>query len=301
MKKFFIFLFVVLTCSVSLHSQDFRCSFSVSSNLTEGNTDRMRFQEMQKQIQEFINGYKWCNYNIGPEERIECTMQCIITEMISADQYKARLNIGLRRPVYNSTYKTTIFNYVDEAVEFTYTEGEPLIFTEGSFDNNLTALIAYYMNLFLGIYFDSFAPNGGTIYYEKAQSVVNTAQSAIEPGWKSYESGQRNRFWIIENLLNSSYKGLRQFLYLYHLKGLDSMAENISMGTTFVTQAMEQLRAANRQKPSLYMVVLFLDAKRDELINIYSNANEVEKNKFLNVVTEIDPANISKYNQIKNK
>lgn len=283
---------------ISINAQDFKCTFSVTSNTNDGNTDRTRFQEMQKTIQEFINSVKWCNYNIGPEERIECTMQLVITEIISSDEYNGYMNIGLRRPVYNSSYTTTLLSLVDDKVRFTYNEGEPLIFNEGTFDSNLTSLIAYYMYIFLGIDFDTFAPKGGTEYFDKAQSIVNAAQSAVESGWKSYESKQ-NRYWLVENMLNNSYSGIRDFLYLYHLKGLDAMYDNTTLATSYVTQAVEKLRAANRQKPGLYAVTLVLEAKRDEMVKLYSGAPDNDKTKFLQVMTEIDPSNISTYNKIK--
>ncbi|MDL2227543.1 DUF4835 family protein [Odoribacter sp. OttesenSCG-928-L07] len=297
-RLFFISVLLVLSIVVSAQ-QDFRCTFSVTSNTSDGSTDRTRFQEMQKQIQEFINGQKWCNYNISQEERIECTMQLMINNIVSAEQYEGKLNVGLRRPVFNSTYNTTLFSYVDQNIEFTFVETDPLIFNENSFDNNLTSVIAFYMYIMLGIDFDSFSPGAGTQYYEKAQSVVNAAQSANEKGWRSIQ-GTRNRYWLIENLLNSSYYGAREFYYIYHRNGLDVMADNIAMGTSAATQAIEKLRNVNRQKPNLYIVYLILEAKRDEFINLYSGANDAEKNKFLQVMQEIDPTNMTRYNQVKN-
>jgi len=301
MKRLFLVSVILLATVFVGYSQDFKCSFSVNANTSDGNTDRMRFQEMQKQIQEFINGYKWCNYNIAPDERIECTMQLMISEIVSAEQFKGTLNIGLRRPVFNSTYNTTIFNHVDRDIEFKFVEGDPLIFNENSFDNNLTSLIAFYMYIFLGIDFDTFSPGGGGPYYEKAQAVVNAAQSAVEKGWNSMSGTKnRSRYWLIENLLNSSYYGAREFLYIYHRTGLDTMADNLPMGVSSATQAIEKLRNVNRQKPNLFIVYLILEAKRDEFINLYSGAMDNEKTKFLQVMQEIDPTNMSRYNQIKN-
>ncbi|MDR2083930.1 MAG: DUF4835 family protein [Bacteroidales bacterium] len=299
MKRLFLITVFLCVANVFAYTQDFKCTFSVTSNTSDGSSDRTRFQEMQRQIQEFINGYKWCNYNISQEERIECTMQLMITKIVSAEQFEGQINIGLRRPVYNSTYNTTLLNHIDKDIEFTFVESNPLIFNENSFDDNLTSIIAFYMYLFLGIDFDSFSPGAGTQYYEKAQAIVNAAQSANEKGWRSYQN-TRNRYWIIENLLNSSYYGVREFLYIYHRNGLDVMADNIAMGTSAAVQAIEKLRNVNRQKPNLFIIYLMLEAKRDEFINLFSGANDVEKNKFLQVMQEIDPTNMSRYNQIKN-
>ncbi|MCK9302452.1 MAG: DUF4835 family protein [Bacteroidales bacterium] len=299
MKRFCFSLIMMVLSVVAVAQQDFKCTFSISSNTSDGNTDRTIYQEMQKQVQEFMNGVKWCNYEIGPEERIECTMQIVVTERVSSEQYKGKMNLALRRPIYNTSLYSTLFTFIDQYIEFSFIEGEPLVYNDNVFDSNLTSLVAFYLYTFLGVYFDSFTLMGGTEYYEKAQSVVNAAQSAVEPGWKSFQS-RKNRYWIAENFLNSSYSGIRTFLYVYHIKGLDVMTDNIEMGRTFTTQAIEKLREANRQKPGLFALQIILEAKREEFINIYSQANDNDKSKFLQVMKEIDASNISDYERINN-
>ena len=298
LKRLFIVLFCAL-CAVSAMSQDLRCQVSVSSKSADGNVDRTIYQEMQRSIQELINGIKWCNYTVGPEERIECTMQFTINERVTDEKFRGKLNYAVRRPVYNTSYTTTLLSGTDEDIEFDYVQGSPLVYNENSFDDNLTSLVGFYVNIFLGVFFDSFALNAGSEYYEKAQAIVNNAQSAVEPGWRSYQKTQRNRYWIAENLLNPSYKEYHDYLYKLHLKGLDVMAENMELGRSYATQAIENLRNVNRQKSGLYIITLTLDAKRDELIKMYTEAGDNDKNKFIQYMNEIDPANASKYNAIK--
>ena len=294
-KKLLFFLFVLL--SSALFAQEFKCTVSVSSSALEG-TDKSVYQDMQKALYEFVNDKQWTSYDFQEEEKIECSIQITLTERISSEQYKGKMNIALRRPVFNTSYNSPVLNYVDNNVEFEYTETESLVFVENSYDNNLTAIIAYYLYVYLGMDFDTFSYHGGTPFYEKAQSIVNSAQGSIYSGWKSYES-MKNRFWLVENLTNSSYDGIRDFLYKYHRKGLDVMADNTQLGRSFTTLAIEDLRKASRQKPGLFVLQLILDAKKDEIINIYTEGMPNEKTKIIQIMNEIDPSNASRYQKIQ--
>lgn len=294
----YILILLISLLTLNLSAQEFKCTVSVSSSKLEG-TDRSVFQEMQKALYEFVNDRKWTNYEFSEEEKIECSIQINLTKRISSEEFEGQMNIALRRPVYNSSYNSPVLNYQDKSLRFQYIESEPLIFTDNSFDNNLTAVIAYYLYVYLGLDFDTFQFHGGTAFYEKAQAIVNSAQGSGYAGWSSYES-MKNRFWLIENLMNSSYDGIRSFLYKYHLKGLDAMADNVQLGRSFTTQALEDLRKASRQKPGLFALQLILDAKRDEIINLYTEGMPNEKSKVIQIMNEIDPANASRYQKIQN-
>lgn len=277
-------------------AQEFNCSISVSTPQIQG-TDRNIYQTLQTALYEFVNQKKWTNYNFKVEERIECTMMITIQERISTDEFKATINVQLRRPIYRTSYNSVLLNYIDRDFTFRYVEYETLDFQDNTHTSNLTSVIAYYCYIMLGLDFDSYSMNGGTQFFEKAQNVVNAAQNAQERGWKAFES-LRNRYWLAENLLNSSYSPIREFLYRYHRSGLDQMAENVEMGRTEITQSLESLRKASREKPGLFLLQLVLDAKRDELINVYSQASPMDKTKAVNVLSEIDPANSNTYRKI---
>lgn len=292
--RILFFCFVLTT--FSLPAQEFKASVSVSASQLEG-TDRRIFEELQKALFEFVNDRAWTNYSFAVEEKIECTFMLTLSERISSNEYKGRLNVVYRRPVFQTSYETPLFNYVDKDIQFKYDMGQPLNYADNVFASNITSLFAFYIYIILGLDFDSFAMNGGTPYYQKAQSIVNSAQGAIEKGWKSFES-TRNRYWLIENLLNSSYSSVRMFVYNYHRKGLDVMSGNIDMGRGVISQSLEDLRKANRVKPGLFIVQIMLDTKREELGNIFKEATSMEKTKALNILNEIDPANSSNYQRL---
>jgi hypothetical protein len=282
--------------SIMLRAQEFNCSVQVSSAQIEGSEKKV-YQTLQQALYEFINDRKWTNLAYKPEERIECTILITINERVSSDMFKGKLNLVLQRPVYKTSYNSTVFNYVDKDFDFNYLESQNIEYSPDVFTSNLTSVIAFYLNVFLGIDGDTYSKYGGTPYYEKAQAIVNTAQNVPEKGWKAFE-GQKNRYWLIENLQNSSYSGIREGLYDYHRLGLDVMTENIELGRSGVTDCIDLFQKANRARPGLFLLQLMLDAKRDEIINIYSQAAPQDKVKVLATLKEIDPANGSKYQKI---
>jgi hypothetical protein len=221
-------------------------------------------------------------------------MMITISERPSSDQFKAKVNIILQRPVYKSSYNTNLLNLVDKDFDFSYVEYQPLEYSDDAFSSNLTSMVAYYIYVMLGIDADSFSRNGGTPYFEKARAVVNSAQNAPQRGWKGFES-QKNRYWLIENLMNNTYSQFREGMYTYHRTGLDLMSENMDLGRSGINDCLESIQRVNREKNGLYTVQLFIDAKRDELINIYSQSSPMDKSKAVNILKEIDPANSSKY------
>lgn len=296
-KKITFILLVSLFSSV-LFAQELDCSIQVSARQIEG-TDRDAFSEMREALYEFVNSSIWTNYSFKLEERIECTILLTLSERISSDQYKGKLNLVLRRPVYKTNYNSTMFNYVDKDVEITYAEGEPIIFAENTFSSNLSSLIAYYVYVFLGIDGDSFAKLGGTPYFEKAQQIVQDAQNTSEPGWKAFEN-MKNRYWLTENLLNPQYRPIRESIYEYHRLGLDEMYDNVENGRSNIVESLKKLQQADRAKPGSFLLRLYLEAKRDEIIKIFSEGSPSMKTEVVNIMKEIDPSNGDKYSAILN-
>ncbi len=296
MKIKIILLLSIVLFSWGLKAQEINCQVSVSARQVEG-SEKEVFRTLQTAIYEFMNNRKWSPYSFQIEERIECTILINITERISTDEFKGTLNIVLRRPVFKTNYNSVMLNHVDRDFQFSYVEFEPLEFSETTFTSNLTSTLAFYTYIFLGLDFDSFQKFGGTPFYEKAQSIVNAAQNAAEPGWKAFE-GTKNRYWLLENLTNSSYAPLREFLYKYHRQGLDMMFDNLETGRSNITEALKLLERANQERPGLFLTQLILEAKRDEIISIFSEAGPMEKPEVVNILKEIDPANSSKYQKI---
>ncbi|MGB4122673.1 MAG: DUF4835 family protein, partial [Bacteroidales bacterium] len=276
-----------------VQAQEFFCSVQISAPQVQ-QTNREKFNELRQGLYEFVNERRWTNYTLTRNERIEATIAITITEEIGSDEFKGKMNLVLKRPVYGTSYSTTMFNYQDPNFQFQWQPGQAIEFEDNRFTSNLTSTIAFYIYIFLGLDFDSFQLMGGTPYFEKAQQIVNSAQSAKEPGWKSFES-IRNRYWIAENLTNSSYANVRKFNYQFHRLGLDLMQDNMEKGRQGVTLALETLQRAYREKPNLYIFQLIMDSKRDEFINIYSQAAGMDKTKAVNMLKEIDPSKAAQY------
>jgi len=263
--------------------------------MVEGSEKKI-FETLQQELYDFVNNTKWTNYIYKPEERIEGTI-LITVDQRSGEDFKGKINLALRRPVYKASYNSPLFNYLDRDFDFKYVEFQPLEYSDNVFELNLTSTIAYYLYLYLGLDGDSFSRMGGAPYYAKAQNIVNMAQNAREKGWKAFES-QKNRFWLIENLTNPTYSSVREAMYRYHRHGLDLMADDVEAGRAGINESLELLKKANREKPGLFILQLFLEAKRDELINIYSQASPMDKTKAVNTLKEIDPANSNRYQKI---
>jgi len=278
------------------YAQEFNCSVQVSAPQIQ-QTNREKFQELRKGLYEFVNERQWTSYGYKIDERIEATIAITIMQELSSDEFKGRINLVLRRPVYGTSYNSILLNYIDNDFQFQWQEGEPLDFQEGTFGSNLTATIAYYLYIYLGMDFDTFSPMGGTPYFQKAQAIVNSAQGARETGWKAFES-MKNRYWLSENLMNSSYSNIRKAMYEYHRKGLDVMQSNIEKGRQGCLNALEMLQRAHREKPRLFLMQLVIEAKKDEFINVFSEAAPMDKTKAVNILKEIDPSNANDYQKI---
>lgn len=295
MKRLFALLVLLLTVS-ALSAQDFQCNVSINSSKISG-SNHERFNALQQEVYNFINERKWCQYNLKTNERIECGIMINLTE-VSGDVYKGTMTVQLQRPVYKTNYKSTVLNFQDNKIQFTYAEGQPLEYSDGVNLNQFTSLIAYYLNLFLALDFDTFSMNGGAPYLDKCQSIVSLNQSSSEQGWQSYESGQNNRYWLIENLTNGTYSKVHEFLYSYHRLGLDAMAENPDAGRATIFESLKTLQNVYKQKSNLVIVKYLVSAKSDEIVNIFKEGLANEKTQVVNIMKQLDPSNASKYEAI---
>lgn len=282
---------------IRLQAQELNCQVQVLSQQI-GGTDKRVFDALQTAIYEFMNNRKWTNESFKLEERIDCSILINLTGKISTDEFVGTLQIQARRPVYKTSYNSVLLNYSDNDFQFKYIESLPLDYNENSFTTNLTSVLGYYANLIIGLDYDSFAPSGGTAYLQKALAIVNTAQDAAEPGWKAFESN-KNRYWMINNMLDASFVPLRECMYNYHRKGLDVMVENKENGRAAISESIELLRKVHAVKPLSFSTQVFFNAKSDEIINIFSGAFTDEKAKIVNTLNEIDPTNSNKYLKIQ--
>lgn len=277
-------------------AQELNCSISVNSTQVAG-SDKTVFQNLQTALYEFINNTKWTNINFKTAEKIECSIGITIKERTSSNSFSGEINLALRRPCYKASYTTPMLNYLDQKFTFEYTDGQPLDFSPNTHISDLTSTIAFYVYMFLGIDFDSFSQNGGQPFFEAAQQIVNNAQSSTQPGWKAFD-GNKNRYWMAENMTNNSYAPLHRFLYEYHRLGLDVMSERPDEGRAAILASLEYLQAVYTTYPTCFFLQLIVEAKRDEIINVFSQGNQKERTEATNIMKQIDPAQSSRYDAI---
>ncbi|MGQ9846012.1 MAG: type IX secretion system protein PorD [Bacteroidales bacterium] len=297
MNKVFVvtwfFLFII-----NSYSQELNCRVSIFSQQIQ-TTNKHIFESMQKDIYEFMNNRKWTEHVYSYDEKIECSILINLTEQISTDQFKGTMQIQSIRPIFNTNYNSVMLNLKDNDIEFNYQEFQSLEFNENTFSSNLVSLLAYYAYVIIGFDYDSYSLMGGTPYFQKAEKIVQNAQNAQEKGWKSFES-QKNRYWLIENLLNSKYAPIREFNYKYHRLGLDIMSEKQAEGRAQIADALQLVQKVYRSKPSPFMMLLqiLFDAKSDEFVQIFSESFPDEKARIVNILKEVDPTNSNKYQRI---
>jgi len=296
MKRFVIILLVVLMSKSALFAQELRCNISISAQKIQG-ANKTVFQTMQSDLYEFMNNHKWTDHQYAMDERIECNFFINLEQQVSSDEFKGTIQVQLRRPVFNSSYETVLLNIKDNDFDAKYVEYQTLEFNETSNKDNLTSILAYYAYIVIGMDYDSFYPNGGTEYFQKAQAIVNNSQNSAQKGWKAYES-ERNRYWLVENILNKSYAGFRTCTYQYHRLGLDLMADKPEEGRAAIAESLKSIQKVFRSRPSLYILQVFFDAKSDELVNIFSKSFPDERNRVMAILNECDPSNGSKYEKI---
>jgi len=291
-----VFIFLLNTVVVNISAQELNCNVQINSSQIQG-SDKSIFDAMQKAIFEFMNSRKWTNNVYKNSERIECTILINITEQLSINNFKATIQIQARRPVYNTSYFTTTLNYLDKEFDFQFNEFDPLVYSETTFTNNLTSVLAFYANIIIGLDYDSYSLNGGTKYIENARVIVTNAQGTKEPGWKAFED-DRNRYWITKNLLHQDYALLRKCYYNYHRLGFDVMAKNVQTGRATVLTSLKTLEQVYVRNPANFILQIFFNAKANEIVDLFVEGLPKEKIEVTNLLNKIDPTNLSKYEKI---
>ncbi len=284
---------------VNLWGQELLCNVTVNSSRIEG-TNKDVFNTLEESLSDFMNNTVFTNQVYGATERIECNILLDITSYSSND-FSGNLKIQSRRPVYGSSYNSTVLNFVDDDVSFTYQEFDPIQFSENTYISNLSSLFSFYAYILIGLDTDTFSLYSGDSFYQIAEKILNAAQSSGYTGWQASDDKKRqNRYWLVDNLLNTEYKPLRKFYYNYHLKGLDVMESSVADGRSGVTDAISDLEIFTKNKPDpfTYLLQVFLETKSDEFVQIYSEAPQAERAKMKTQLSAIDPASSSKYKEL---
>lgn len=293
---------MALCMSLALAAQELNCTVTVNSDQIEGSNKQV-FKTLQQSVSEMLNTTKWTGMSFGQQERIECSMM-IIVKSVADNVYNCEMQLQSRRPVFATAYSTPVLNYKDNYFTFTYQEYDRLEFQPSSFSGNLASMLAYYAYLIIGMDCDTYARLGGTQYFQMCESIVNMAQSSSEgdeqTGWKAFGSN-RNRYTLSSNLMDEAFKPMRGYVYDYHRQGLDVMQTNVANGRARIAEGIGVLKTARNARPNSVLTAVFLDAKADELVNIFAGGLAGEKKQVYTLLTDIDPTRSNTYDAINNK
>ncbi len=299
MRRFVVIVLVMMGfCAV--RAQEFRCAVSVNyqkllttTQAYESAADKKVFETMKQAIEDFINGRQWTNLEFQQQEKIDCSFALVLQQRNSATDYVGQISVQLKRPVFNSTYTSGLFNYMEQAnFNFSYNESQPLDFDPNNFYSVLSSTLAYYCYVMLGYYFDSFAPNGGDPWFQMAQQVVQAVDNSKYVGWDS-KSG-RNRYWFMENHTNSAYAALHDAYYNYHRLGLDMMTKDQTKARQSILQALRDLQRVHKMNTNVLSLQQFIDVKIQEIVSIFTPAPAEEQKEVYAIIKEISPINVVK-------
>jgi hypothetical protein len=235
------------------------------------------------------------------DEKINCNLLLTIQEEVSETGFKAELAIQSSRPVFNSNYETPLLNYIDKEVSFSYQQFQPLQFSRNTFNDNLSAILSFYVYVILGLDYDSYSPRGGENYFQIAQEIVNNIPQGVadaSSGWRSLD-GDRNRYWMIENILSPRVRIFRESFYNYHRQGLDLMAEDVEKGRTAIKTALEAIVGVTKSYPNSMIVQMFANSKANEIIEIYKVSPQDERMIISQILSGLDPANANRYRVLR--
>lgn len=294
-------IILIMFCFCVAQGQEFRCSVQVNSQKLFTTTqsygsenDKKVFDVMKQAIEDFVGSRRWTNLEMEPVEQLDCSISLILSNRTSATDFVGQLQLQLRRPVYNSTYTSGLFNYMESGnFNFSFNESQPLDFDPNNFYGNLSSTLGYYCYIMLGIYFDSFSQGGGEPFFQLAQQVQQAAEGSGFVGWKSSE-GQKSRYWFMENHTNGAYAQLHDAYYNYHRLGLDMMTKDQTKARQAIIQSLRNLQAVSRKRSNLLSVQQFVDVKVQELISIFTPAPQEERQQVYDLVKEISPINAVK-------
>ena len=297
LKRISVIILALIALANYAHSQELNARVQILSQQIQ-NTNRRVLDMLEVSMRDFLNTRRWSADNFQAQERIDCNFVINITEWDGGANFKADAQIQSSRPVYGSTFNSTVLNYSDKEFAFNYTEGQPLDYSDQNYINNLSSLLAFYAYIIVGLDYDTFSKFGGSALYAKAQTIINNSQNAPFPGWKAFES-LKNRYWLAENLTNKAYNPIRESLYNYHRLGLDVMYDNQSKGRKEILGVLPQLQKIDKLKQGPMLNQLFFTAKADELMNLLSQSDPKERMNAYNILSVLDPANVTKYDVLK--
>ena len=283
--------------TVALQAQELNCKLQINSSKIQ-TTDKAIFKNLEEALNNLINQRKWTELNVNSVEKIDCSVTIIINEMPSEEQFKSELQIAVSRPVYNTSYTTPTFMFKDNGFNFSYQDMQQIEFNSNYIQDNLTAVIAFYVYIVLGIDMDTFSPMGGEGMFRQAESIANAAQSIGETGWKAFES-ERNRHALISSLLDDKMKPMRELSYNYHRLGLDEMQKDAEQSRGKITNYLKSLNSIYEINPTNVLLQMFVETKIDEIVQLYSKASASEKKTIFDLLSLVAPTMSNRYKTLQ--
>ena len=286
----------------SSFSQELNCQVSVltDARVEVNSTEQEIIKQMKQSVYDFMNDTKWTEDEFKTEERINCNIQIQIKTIPSTGSYTGYIQVQFNRPAFNSNYNSVLFNFQDDDVAFSFSRNAVLQYNENQYKDNLTSILSFYAYFILGMDYDSFSLKGGTPHFTKAQQIVTNAQVSGAGGWKANETGKRNRYWLVENILQPAFEPVRECNYMYHRKGIDMLYENKVVGKKAMYDALNKLTPVVQRNPNNLNTLNFLYSKIQEFKNVLSDSETKEKTDFVNLLKKLDSGNSSLYQEILN-
>ncbi|WKN42293.1 DUF4835 family protein [Tunicatimonas pelagia] len=294
--KYSLFIVFVILSSQASWAQELNATVRVSGQNLPASANRV-VDDMETAFAQFLNNRKWTQDNYAPEERINCNFIITIEDMPSVTDFTATVQVQSSRPVFGSNYETLILNFADRDWNFRYAEDQPLIFNPNAFTDNITSLLSFYAYIVLGMDYDSFGNLGGQPYFELAQQIVVNAQQQ-GGGWDQFGGNRRNRYWLVENMINPQMIPIREGLYQYHRQGLDIFAEEEDEGRSNILEALQGMEEISKLFPQAIAIISFFDAKNDELISVFTKGDPSDRKQAYNTLVAINPSETDKYQVI---
>jgi hypothetical protein len=305
MSKKLFSLILILALAGGAQAQELQARLTVMAGKVSTQVDKKVFQSLQTALNTWLNNRKWTTDAYQPNEKIKCNFLINIDEDKGNNVFKGTLTVQAARPVYGSTYESPLINFQDNELVFKYVEFQPIEFNENRVQGNdplaanLTAVLAYYVNIILGLDYDSFAPRGGDPYYQKALNIVNNAPESRDiAGWKTFD-GLRNRFRLIENLTDSRFALAHDALYTYYRSGMDKMIEDEKEARNGVLNALTFLNTLNRDNPNSMFLPVFFQGKSNEIAKLFSRADADTKTRARDLLVKLDITNTATYKDLK--
>ncbi|MCH1558350.1 MAG: DUF4835 family protein [Flavobacteriaceae bacterium] len=292
----FSFLLICLVCQFSI-SQQFSSKVIVNSE-SLNQTNNSVFKNLEQSIIFFVDKNQWSNDNLKDFEKIKLNILITINKYEDGF-FNADFEFQAFRPVLNSTYLTTIFKYVDKNIQFSFNEFDQILFSENQFQSNLSSLLAFYLNIVIGIDKDSYVYNSGEFYFNKSKNILNLANQKNNSGWSSSSSGGvLNKFWLIDNLSSPNSKEFKDFIFNYHSNGLDLMHNNLKEAKNNIITYLSYLKPLKRRSPNSILLKILFDAKSDEINEIFLGGPEINTEELVNDLNYLSPFFSNKWNSL---